>query len=120
MAAVIRPLASAAVPGATIFSPGTFMKKASGFWLWKGPPWTPPPQGPRTTMGTPPPQRIAALGRVVHEQVEAQAMKSMNCISAMGRMPMREAPMAAPTMAVSLIGVSMTRALAELLEEARR
>ena len=33
----------------------------------------------------------------------------MNCISAIGRMPMRAAPMAAPTMADSLIGVSMTR-----------
>ena len=39
----------------------------------------------------------------------AHEMKSMNCISAIGRMPMSEAPMAAPTMAVSLIGVSMTR-----------
>jgi hypothetical protein len=36
-------------------------------------------------------------------------MKSMNCISATGRMPMRAAPMAAPTIAVSLIGVSITR-----------
>ena len=44
-----------------IFNPGTFMKNASGFWLWKGPPWTPPPQGPRTTMGTPPPQRKRLL-----------------------------------------------------------
>ncbi len=33
----------------------------------------------------------------------------MNCISATGRRPMRDAPMAAPTMAVSLIGVSTTR-----------
>ena len=33
----------------------------------------------------------------------------MNCISAIGRMPMSAAPMAAPTMADSLIGVSMTR-----------
>ena len=39
-----------------------------------------------------------------------QAMKSMNCISATGRMPMYAAPIAAPTMAVSEIGVSMTRA----------
>ena len=57
MAAVIRPLASQGVPGATILRPGTFMKYASGFWLWNGPPCTPPPQGPRTTIGTPPPQR---------------------------------------------------------------
>ena len=36
-------------------------------------------------------------------------MKSMNCISAMGRMPISAAPEAAPTMAISEIGVSMTR-----------
>ncbi len=33
----------------------------------------------------------------------------MNCISATGRMPIRAAPMAAPTMADSEIGVSITR-----------
>ena len=33
----------------------------------------------------------------------------MNCISAMGRSPMCAAPAAAPTIAASLIGVSITR-----------
>ena len=33
----------------------------------------------------------------------------MNCISAIGRMPMSAAPIAAPTIADSEIGVSMTR-----------
>ncbi len=33
----------------------------------------------------------------------------MNCISATGRMPIMAAPTAAPTIAVSAIGVSMTR-----------
>ena len=33
----------------------------------------------------------------------------MNCISATGRMPIIAAPIAAPTIAVSEIGVSMTR-----------
>ncbi len=33
----------------------------------------------------------------------------MNCISATGRIPIMAAPTAAPTMAVSAIGVSMTR-----------
>ncbi len=33
----------------------------------------------------------------------------MNCISATGRSPMWAAPAAAPTMAASAIGVSMTR-----------
>ena len=36
-------------------------------------------------------------------------MKSMNCSSATGRMPMYAAPIADPTMAASAIGVSMTR-----------
>ena len=36
-------------------------------------------------------------------------MKSMNCISAIGRMPMSAAPEAAPAMATSEIGVSITR-----------
>ncbi len=33
----------------------------------------------------------------------------MNCISAIGRMPMSAAPMEAPMIADSLMGVSMTR-----------
>ena len=41
--------------------------------------------------------------------LKQQAMKSMNCISATGRMPMYAAPIAAPMIAVSAIGVSMTR-----------
>ena len=39
----------------------------------------------------------------------AFAMKSMNCISTTGRIPMCAAPAAAPTIAISEIGVSMTR-----------
>ena len=38
-----------------------------------------------------------------------QAMKSMNCISTTGRMPISAAPTAAPTIADSEIGVSITR-----------
>ena len=43
----------------------------------------------------------------------------MNCISAIGRMPMSAAPEAAPTMAISEIGVSITRSGAEAVDEAR-
>src|SRR6185312_8358340 len=39
----------------------------------------------------------------------AHEMKSMNCISQTGRMPMCAAPAAAPTMAASEMGVSITR-----------
>jgi hypothetical protein len=38
-------------------------------------------------------------------------MKSMNMTSTTGRRPLRAAPIAAPTMAVSLMGVSRTRSL---------
>jgi hypothetical protein len=41
--------------------------------------------------------------------LKAQAMKSMNCISTTGRRPIMPAPIAAPTIADSLIGVSITR-----------
>ena len=39
----------------------------------------------------------------------ALAMKSMNCISTTGRIPMCAAPAAAPTMPISEIGESITR-----------
>ena len=42
----------------------------------------------------------------------------MNCISAIGRMPISAAPIEAPTIADSLIGVSITALGPELLEEA--
>ncbi len=52
MAAFRSALASAAVAGATILRPGVCWKYDSGFWLWKAEPWTLPPEGPRTTIGT--------------------------------------------------------------------
>jgi hypothetical protein len=50
----------------------------------------------------------------------ALAMKSMNCISTTGRIPMCAAPAAAPTIAISEIGVSITRCLAEARHAAPR
>ncbi len=41
--------------------------------------------------------------------LKAQEMKSMNCISTTGNMPIMAAPMAQPIMADSLIGVSTIR-----------
>ncbi len=84
-------------------------KYASGFCEWNGPPWTPPPEGPRITSGTPHPGAVAVLAAKLMIMSKAQEMKSMNCISATGRMPIMAAPTAAPTMADSAIGVSMTR-----------
>jgi hypothetical protein len=40
---------------------------------------------------------------------KAQAMKSANCISTTGRCPTNAAPAAAPTIADSAMGVSITR-----------
>ena len=52
-----RPFASYGVAGQTTFSPGVCTKYISGFPEWNGPPCTPPPHGPRTTIGTGAPQR---------------------------------------------------------------
>ncbi len=95
--------------GVTTFSPGTWANQASGFWEWNGPPRLPPPEGARTTMGIAAPQRYRHLAAKFTIWSKAQVMKSANCISATGRRPMMEAPMAAPTMADSARGVSMTR-----------
>ena len=43
--------------GATTFNPGVCTSQASGFCEWKGPPWIPPPEGARITIGTAAPQR---------------------------------------------------------------
>ena len=51
MADLSSPFASYAVAGATTLRPGTWQNHASGFWEWYSPPWTPPPDGPRTTIG---------------------------------------------------------------------
>src|ERR1035441_5448048 len=61
MADLISPLASYAVAGQTTFNPGVRTNHISGFCEWKGPPWTPPPDGERITMGTPAFQRSRHL-----------------------------------------------------------
>ena len=52
IALISRPLASAAVEGATTLRPGECMNHASGFCEWNGPPEKPPPEGRRTVMFT--------------------------------------------------------------------
>ena len=51
--------------------------------------------------------RLFAISLAMRSQQTAK--KSLNMISAIGRRPVMAAPMAAPTMACSLIGVSRTR-----------
>ena len=81
----------------------------SGFCEWKGPPEKPPPDGSRTTIGTGVPARKRCFAATVTSWSQAQEMKSANCISATGRMPIIEAPVQAPTIAVSASGASITR-----------
>ena len=51
MAAISSPFASWGLEGTTVFSPETWVKSASGLWLWVCPPKMPPPVGMRTTIG---------------------------------------------------------------------
>src|ERR1700680_1244020 len=51
VAALRRPLASAAVAGQRTLMPAVWANQDSSFWEWKGPAPTPPPEGRRTTMG---------------------------------------------------------------------
>ena len=84
-------------------------KELSGFCEWKGPPEKPPPDGSRTTIGTGVPARKRCLAATVTRWSQPQEMKSANCISATGRMPMKAEPVAAPRIAVSASGMSSTR-----------
>jgi len=81
----------------------------SGFWEWNGPPEKPPPDGRRTTIGTGVPARQRCLAATVTSWSQAQEMKSANCISATGRIPMIAAPVQPPTIAASASGASITR-----------
>ena len=81
----------------------------SGFWEWNGPPEKPPPDGRRTTIGTGVPARQRCFAATVTSWSHAQEMKSANCISATGRMPMIAAPVQPPTIAASASGASITR-----------
>ena len=69
----------------------------------------PPPEGARTTIGTGAFQRYRHLAAKLTIWSKPQVMKSENCISATARSPIRLAPIEAPTMADSEMGVSTTR-----------
>src|SRR5947208_5849066 len=101
MALLIRPLASYAVAGHTTFKPGVRTNHISGFCEWNGPPWIPPPDGERTTIGTGAFHRYRHLAAKFTIWSNPQVMKSANCISATGRSPIRLAPIDAPTVAAS-------------------
>src|SRR5205085_11671096 len=95
--------------------PGTWKNHASGLAEWNGPPLTPPPDGPRMTIGAGAPHRQLLLAQAFTIWLCAELMKSMNWNSATGRMPVSDAPKAALTIAASEMGVSMTRSLPKWL-----
>ena len=74
------------------------------FWLWYGPAWRRPPQGIRTTIGTPPPQRYRIFAALLTSWLNPVATKSLNCISPMGRWPASAAPTQTPSTAPSASG----------------
>ena len=92
----------------------------SGEPAWNGPPRTPPPVGQRIVIGIAWPERQCVFAATVTIGSKAQVMKSANCSSTTGRSPIQAAPIAAPTKPSSAIGVSITRSVAELLEQPRR
>ena len=107
IAALISPFASSGVDGHTHFSPGMCANEDSGFWEWTG--GQSPPDGRRSVIGTGVPTRQCCLAAIVTRWSQAQETKSANCISATGRRPIRAAPVAPATIAVSESGASITR-----------
>ena len=98
-----------AVAGATTFRPGACRNHASGFCEWNGPPEKPPPDGSRITIGTARPWRKCIFAATLTSWSKPQEMKSANCISQTGFSPSIAAPTAAPMIAFSASGVSITR-----------
>ena len=107
----MRPFASAAVEGATTFSPGTAIAQFSGDCECWAPNLDPAPLAVRITSGSATcpfdMYRVFAIWFATMSQQVAR--KSENMSSAMGRSPVIAAPMATPTIASSEMGVSRTR-----------
>ena len=97
--------------GATTFSPGTAMAQFSTDCECWAPKRSPAPLAQRTTSGSVswPSDMYLLLAISLAIRSQQTAKKSLNMISAIGRRPVMAAPIAAPRMACSLIGVSRTR-----------
>ncbi len=111
IAATSPAAASAGVLGTTTFRPGIIMAQFSTLCeCWAANP-TPPPLAHRMTSGSricpPDMNRVLAIWLATTSQQTAK--KSLNMISATGFIPAMAAPMAAPAMACSEIGVSRIR-----------
>ena len=106
-----RPLASMALLGITILTPGTLLYRPSTHQLCVLPSWPPAPSLPRKTMGQPhcPPDMYSILGALLRIWSAATRLKDQLMNSTMGRSPPMAAAMAMPVKPFSLMGVSMTR-----------
>ena len=111
IAAAIRPTMSTGVEGATTLRPGTIMHQFSRLWLCCAPKRTPDPLAHRTTSGTASwPLLMYRVFAISFDNMSKHTgRKSENMISATTGTPVIAAPIAAPKMACSEIGVSRTR-----------
>ena len=110
-AAANSPTTSRGFDGATTFRPGTAIAQFSTDCECWAPNRSPAPLAQRTTSGNSswPSDMYLILAISLAIRSQQTAKKSLNMISAIGRRPVIAAPIAAPRMACSLIGVSRTR-----------
>ncbi len=110
-AAASSPMTSRGFDGATTFRPGTAIAQFSTDCECWAPKRRPAPLAQRTTSGSSswPSDMYLLLAISLAIRSQQTAKKSLNMISAIGRSPVIAAPIAAPRMACSLIGVSRTR-----------
>ena len=109
IAAFSRPFASVGNAGQITFRPPTWANSGSGFWEWNADARTPPPEGPRRTIGSGTPLRYVYFAVVATISSNPHVMKSAYWNSAIGRNPSMAAPTDMPTIVSSAIGVSITR-----------
>jgi hypothetical protein len=104
-------MTSVGLDGTTTFRPGTAIAQFSTDCECCAPNRRPPPLPDRITNGkvTWPLVMYRLLAISLATMSQHTAKKSLNMISAIGRSPVIAAPIAAPRMACSLIGVSRTR-----------
>ncbi len=110
-AAANSPMMSVGFDGATTLRPGTAIAQFSTDCECCAPKRRPPPLPDRITSGklTCPAVMYELLAIWLATRSQQTAKKSANMISAIGRSPVIAAPMAAPRIACSEIGVSRTR-----------
>src|SRR5690606_23005710 len=111
IAALSRPLASAAEYGAITLSPGTWAYQVLNSWLCWAATRAAAPFGPRNTIGQPswPPAMYRVLAAELMMWSIACMAKFQVMNSTIGRNPANAAPTPTPVKPYSVIGVSITR-----------